>query len=665
MPHSLRRILFGNPLPTERMHDEKISSFVGLAVFASDGLSSVAYATEEILMALVLAGTAGLAYCLPVGIAIGCLIMIVAFSYRQTCLQYPNGGGAYIVAKDNLGKLPGLTAAGALLVDYILTVAVSITSGVAALISAFPGLEPYRVTLSLVAIAFIALMNLRGVRESGALFAGPTYVFVASVLLLIGLGLWRTLTGTAPVTPDHAIPDAVQSLTLFLVLRAFASGCAALTGIEAVANGITAFKEPASVRAAKVLIALATLLLVMFMGVTWLAHHYQIVPSHSETVVSQIARYTFGRNWLYYVVQTSTFVILFLAANTSFNGFPRLASLLAQDGYLPRQLTNLGDRLVFSNGILLLGLAAALLVVIFQGVTHALIPLYAIGVFLAFTLSQSGMVVRWWRRRERGWQLGILVNSVGATTTFVVLSVVLVAKFTQGAWMVAVLLPLLIMEFIAIERHYKGVARLLKVAKVEKLPVRPTTVLIPVAGLHRGVLRALRFAAGLGCPARALHVATMPEEADKLRAQWEKLEINIPLEILQSPYRSLAAPLLEYVDKTVAADPQAFVAVVIPEFVPSHWRHAFLHNQSALLLEFALRSRPNAVLISIRYLLATALQEEAHPPAETPEPEESPAEPSMLSGGPRTLVGHTHPAETPGAAPPTDHQGEDSPAEPQ
>lgn len=610
MFHSLRRLLLGNPLPTDRMHTERIGSLVGLAVFASDGLSSVAYATEEILLALVLAGTAGLPYVLPVGIAIGCLIMIVAFSYRQTCLQYPNGGGAYIVAKDNLGTLPGLTAAAALLVDYILTVAVSITSGVAALISAFPEWAPYRVTLALAVIGFIALMNLRGVRESGAFFAGPTYVFVISMFALIGVGLWRTLTGGITPTPPHEIPAAVQGLTLFLILRAFASGCAALTGIEAVANGITAFKEPASQRAAKVLMALATLLLLLFMGITWLAHHYQIVPSHSETVVSQIASQTFGRNWLYFVIQTATFVILFLAANTSFNGFPRLASLLARDGYLPRQLANLGDRLVFANGIILLGVTAGILVVVFRGSTHALIPLYAIGVFLAFTLSQSGMVARWWRRRERGWQIGIAVNSVGALTTFVVLSVVLVAKFTQGAWVVAVLLPLLVLEFMAIERHYKGVARLLRLEQVERLPVHPTTVIVPVAGLHRGVLRALRFALGLGCPVRAVHVATSPAEAEKLQRQWAKLQVNAPLTILESPYRSLTGPLLEYVDNIAAEDREAFVAVVIPEFIPSHWRHAFLHNQSALALEFALRSRPNVVLISIRYLLSVALEEE-------------------------------------------------------
>lgn len=641
MPYSLRRLLLGDPLPTDRMHVERIGGLVGLAVFASDGLSSVAYATEEILMALVLAGTDGLPYVLPVGIAIGCLIMIVAFSYRQTCLQYPSGGGAYTVAKDNLGTTPGLVAAGALLTDYVLTVAVSITAGVAALVSAFPGLEGHRVLLSIVVIAFIALMNLRGVRESGAFFAGPTYLFILSMSALILVGLWRSYQGHLPPAPLPGSLPVTQPIGLFLVLRAFASGCAALTGIEAVANGVQAFRAPAAQRAANVLTVLAVLLLTLFIGITWLAHHYQVLPSEQETVVSQIARHTFGTGGVYYVIQAATFIILFLAANTSFNGFPRLASILAADGYLPRQLTNLGDRLVFANGIIVLAVAASLLVVVFGGLTHALIPLYAVGVFLAFTLSQSGMVVRWWRRRERGWQFGMTVNSIGALATGVVLGVILAVKFTHGAWVVTLLLPLLVWEFRAIESHYKGVARLLRLEHVEKLPVHPTTVIVPVAGLHRGVLRALRFALGLGCPVRAVHVATSPATAEKLRQQWAKLEINTPLTVLESPYRSLTGPLVEYVDGVAAQDREAFVAVVIPEFIPLHWRHAFLHNQSALVLEFALRSRPNVVLISVRYLLSAAIQEEqqqgcaaaeAALPAPGSGPDDSPKLPSSPAG---------------------------------
>lgn len=631
MPYSLRRLLIGSPLATSRMTHERLGPVVGLAVFASDALSSVAYATEEILLALVLAGTAGLPYTVPVGAAIGVLILIVAFSYRQTIMHYPDGGGAYIVAHDNLGVWPGLIAAGALLIDYVLTVAVSVTAGIAALISAFPMAEPYRVLMTVVVILFVALVNLRGVRESGFFFAVPTYLFIISLVALIAVGVLRTLFGPLPAALTPSMLPAQQALTGFLVLRAFASGCAALTGIEAVANGVQAFRHPAPRHAVQVLTALAFLLLGMFIGITWLAHHYQVVPSHSETVVSQVAEQVFGRSWMYYLVQFTTSIILFLAANTSFAGFPRLASLLARDGYLPRQLSNVGDRLVFNNGILLLAAAAIFLVVTFGGLTHALIPLYAVGVFLAFTLSQSGMVVRWWRNREPGWHSGIAINAIGAVTTFVVLAIILAVKFVHGAWMVALLLPVLVLQFRSIRKHYQGVADLLRIDVIEKLPVRPTRVIVPVAGLHKGVLRALRFAVGLNCPVQAVHVATLADEAEKLKKQWEKLQVDIPLVLLDSPYRSLAAPLLDYVDAALAADPEAFVAVVIPEFVPQHWRHAVLHNQSAVLLQFALRSRPNAVLISIRYLLGEAVrakQEARHPDgsdAAAPLPPRAPA----------------------------------------
>ena len=588
------------------MIHERLGPIVGLAVFASDALSSVAYATEEILLALVLAGTAGLPYTLPTGVAIGVLILIVAFSYRQTIIQYPDGGGAYIVAHDNLGVLPGLTAAAALLVDYVLTVAVSVTAGVAAVTSAVPGLEPHRVAMGVAVIATVALINLRGVRESGFFFAIPTYAFIVSLLALIGVGLFRAETqGVPPPLAPGSLPIS-HELGWFLVLRAFASGCAALTGIEAVANGVQAFKQPPAKHAVQVLTSLSLLLLVMFVGITWLAHSYNVVPSHSETVVSQIAAHVFGRNWFYFVIQAATSIILFLAANTSFAGFPRLASILARDGYLPRQLANLGDRLVFNNGIILLALAAMGLLVGFGGQTHALIPLYAVGVFLAFTLSQAGMVVRWYRQRQPGWHSGLLINSIGALTTLVVLSIILMVKFRAGAWMVVFLLPILVFEFLSIKKHYAGVANLLRLDKIEKLPVHPTRVIIPVAGLHRGVLRALRFALGLNCPTEALHVAIDERAADKLRRQWEQLQVEVPLVVLDSPYRSLVSPVLDYVDSALRKDPEGFVAVVIPEFVPQHWRHAVLHNQSALLLEFALRSRPNAVLISIRYLLSEA-----------------------------------------------------------
>ncbi|MCE5240615.1 APC family permease [bacterium] len=630
MPYSLRRLLIGSPLATSRMTHERIGPVVGLSVFSADALSSVAYGTEEVLLALALAGVAGLQVSIYPAIAIAILICIVAFSYRQTILAYPDGGGAYIVARENLGVMPGLIAGAALLVDYILTVAVSVTSGVAAVISACPALLEYRVLLAVVVIAFVALVNLRGTRESGFFFAVPTYVFIFSILALIAVGLVRTAYPPVPEVMNPAwLPAVPAPLTLFLVLRAFASGCAALTGIEAVANGVQAFRTPSAQNAVKVMVALAALLFVMFIGISWLAHVYHVTPDpHArETVVSQIAEAVFGRGPIYMVVQFSTAVILFLAANTSFAGFPRLLSLLARDGYVPRQLAHLGDRLVYSNGIVLLGSAAIALVIIFGGLTHALIPLYAVGVFLAFTLSQTGMVVRWLRLKGQHWQLNLIVNSVGALTTCLVLSIILAVKFMAGAWMVALFLPVMVFQFISTHRHYAGVAELLRLDVIEKLPVRPTRVIVPVAGLHKGVLRALRFAVGLNCPVQAVHVATLADEAEKLKKQWEKLQVDIPLVILESPYRSLAAPLLDYVDAALAADPEAFVAVVIPEFVPQHWRHAVLHNQSAVLLQFALRSRPNAVLISIRYLLseaARAKQESNRPEAASGAPVQAP-----------------------------------------
>lgn len=625
MPHSLRRLLIGSPLETSRITHERLGPMVGLAVFASDALSSVAYATEEILLALVLAGTAGLPYMVPVGAAIGLLILIVAFSYRQTVIRYPGGGGAYIVAQDNLGPTPGLVAGAALLIDYVLTVAVSVTAGVAAVVSAFPELAEHRVLMSVVAIALIALINLRGVRESGLFFAVPTYMFIISLLALLGVGAVRALTtGFPPQLPPGAL-EAQHALTWFLVLRAFASGCAALTGIEAVANGVQAFKEPSSRHAVQVLTALAVLLLVMFIGITSLAYGYRIVPHEHETVVSQLASTIFGRNWFYFVIQAATSVILFLAANTSFADFPRLASLLARDCYLPRQLANLGDRLVFNNGIILLAAAAATLVIIFGGKTHALIPLYAVGVFLAFTLSQAGMVVRWWRRREPGWRGGAVINSIGAMTTLIVLAVILIAKFASGAWVIVILIPLLVYEFRALHKHYAGVSELLRIDHVGKISVQPTTVIVPVAGLHRGVLRALRFAVGLSCPVEAVHVGIDEAAADKLRKQWERLEVDVPLTVLDSPYRSLTAPVLEYVDAALARNPEAFVAVILPEFVPQHWRHAALHNQSAVLLQFALRSRPNAVLISVRFLLSEAVREQEQARRAAAETQQAPA----------------------------------------
>ena len=455
----LKKVFVGRPLATAQARHERLSKTSALAVFSSDALSSVAYATEEILLVLVLAGTVALGHSIPIGIAIAVLIAIVVSSYRQTILAYPQGGGAYIVAKDNLGTLSGLVAGGALLIDYVLTVAVSVAAGVAALTSAFPGLFPFRVVLCVVAVAAISTANLRGIRESGRLFAVPTYLFVASCAGMLAYGFAQWIIGVErPAAPVLPAADTLQGITLFLILRAFASGCAALTGVEAVSDGVPAFRPPEAQNARSVLVWLGVILITLFMGITFLAHHYGVGPRPEETVVSQLARRVFGGGLFYYAIQAVTMLILILAANTSFADFPRLSYFLARDGYIPRQFANRGDRLVFSNGILILGGTAAVLLVIFGGDTHSLIPLYAVGVFVSFTLSQASMVRRWLVRREAGWWWRWWLNAVGAATTGVVMLVIAGTKFTHGAWIVVVLIPVLVMVFMVVHRHYREVA---------------------------------------------------------------------------------------------------------------------------------------------------------------------------------------------------------------
>jgi amino acid transporter len=602
----LRRLLVGEPLATERIATERLTNFKALAVFSSDALSSVAYATEEVLLALFLAGTVGLVFGLPVAFAIAALFFIVTFSYRQTVFAYPNGGGSYIVAKDNLGLLPGLTAGAALLIDYVMTVAVSVSSGIAAITSAVPALYSHRVLLCLLAVAVLVLGNLRGTRESGSLFALPTYFFVGSILVMnvVGITKW-VMGGLSPAAPAPAAPEALAPLTLFLVLRAFAGGCTALTGVEAISNGIQAFHEPVSKNAARTLVTMAILAVGMFLGISFLAHAIGVAPRLHETVVSQIARSIFGTSFFYYVVQVSTMLVLVLAANTSFADFPRLSSILGRDGFLPRQMANRGDRLVFSNGILILAIVSALLIVYFGGQTHALIPLYAIGVFLSFTLSQSGMVVHWWRRRreDKRWLAHAIVNGAGALVTFLVFVVVAVTKFALGAWVVAILIPVAVVVFLSIRKHYSAVARDLHLDLDAK--VRPVThvVVVPVAGIHRAMSATLAYARCLSDDIRAVHVGLSPEESEKVKAKWEKWDIGIPLTVLPSPYRSLTAPLLDYIDNLQKKEKARFVTVVIAEFLPRRWWQYLLHNQSALWLRTILHFRPNTVVVSVPYHL--------------------------------------------------------------
>ena len=602
---AVKKLFVGSPLATAQARHERLSRTSALAVFSSDALSSVAYATEEILLVLVLAASAALTFSIPIGIAIALLIAVVVSSYRQTILAYPHGGGAYIVTKDNLGTLPALVAAGALLIDYVLTVAVSVAAGVAAITSAFPILYDYRIALGVIFIAGIATVNLRGLRESGALFAVPTYLFVVSFAAMLAYGFVRWIFGWEGVPAPAAEPaEMSQALTIFLVLRAFASGCAALTGVEAVSDGVPAFRPPEARNARIVLAWLGIILVTLFIGITFLAHHYQVLPRAEETVVSQLARLIFGGGLLYYEVQAVTMLILVFAANTAFADFPRLAYFLARDGFIPRQFGTRGDRLVFSNGILILGGLAALLILLFGGATHALIPLYAVGVFVSFTLSQASMVRRWLSRREEGWWWRWVLNAVGAATTGLVMLVIAATKFSHGAWMVVLLIPLLVALFMMIHRHYADVARQLSLVNYGGPPPIQHSVLVLVGDLHRGVAAALRYAQTLSTSAKAVYVELDPERTQKLEEKWGKFGLGVPLVVLTSPYRSLLTPFLDYVNHLLAVGENHVVTIVIPEFVPARWWQHLLHNQTALLIKGALLFRKGVVVVDVPFHLS-------------------------------------------------------------
>jgi amino acid transporter len=597
-------LLVGRPLPTAQARHERLSKTAGLAVFASDNLSSVAYATEEILRVLVVAGAAALTFAMPIGIAIAFVIMIVIYSYRQTMLAYAQGASDYIVAKDNLGTLAGLTAGGALLIDYTLTVAVSISAGIAALTSAFPVLFPYRVVLCVAAIGLITVANLRGLRETGKVFAVPAYCFIGAFLTMIVAGLFQYARHGAPPPPAvAAAAPAMEALSAFLILRAFASGAVALTGIEAVADGIAAFKPPEVKNARAVLAILGVIMVVLFLGTTTLASLFSVMPREEETVVSQLARAVFGTGSLYFFVQGVSVVILLLAANTAFADFPRRAFFMARDGYLPRPFGNRGDRLVFSNGVVLLAFVAAVLVWVFDGSTHALIPLYAVGVFTSFTLSQSSMVRRWFRLRPPKWWLKAAINGMGALTTALVLIDVTAAKFAHGAWIVVVLIAVLIAMFFTIKRHYSEVAIQLSMDGLAPPPPINHTVLVLVGDLHRGVLHAIQYAQALSPSAKAVFVETDPERTRRLEEKWGKWGLGLPLIVLSSPYRSLLGPLLDYIDHLQQRGDNHIVTIIIPEFIPARWWQHLLHNQTALLIKGALLFRKNIIVTDVPYHL--------------------------------------------------------------
>ncbi|MEB3286683.1 MAG: APC family permease [Vampirovibrionales bacterium] len=616
----IKRFIFGDPIPSQVEHHERLNVPLGLAVFASDILSSSAYATEEILLAI--AGTSLAVYAnqlsMPVAISICVLLAIVVASYRQVIRAYPESGGAYVVSRENLGIFPSLVAGAALLIDYVLTVAVSISAGVAALTST--GLVPQssKVAFALIFIVLINFINLRGIRESGKVIAVPAYAFMLVMAALIGTGIYQYLTGTAVPLPTPSfvvdgasgamLPGAIPAmdLALFLVLaKAFSHGCAALSGAEAVSNGVTAFRRPEDVNANRVLVLMAILLSTIFLGLTFLASVYNVMPTHAETVVSQIARAVFGKGHpLYYIIQFSTLTILILAANTSFAGFPRLASLMARDGFMPRQLLTLGDKLVFSNGITLLGFVSALMIILYGADTHALIPLYAIGVFITFTLAQAGMVLFQKRERPKGWRWGLFINAFGAIATGLVAILLAYEKFLEGAWLILVAMPLIILLFYKVKAHYESVWRQLALPSTGYCPVPiEHTVLVLVSTLHRGTIPALEYARTLSNNVEAVHVELNPVATENIKRAWEEWGCGIQLTVLQSEYRSLSEPLLEYLDQVQGRYEHDLVTVIVPEFVTKQWWHSLLHNQTAIALKTLLRYKKGVVVTTVRYFL--------------------------------------------------------------
>lgn len=622
---SWRTKLFGRPLASADAPHQTIGKTVGLAVFASDNLSSTAYATDEILFVLATVGIAAFVYALPISLAIVMLLTILTISYQQTIHAYPGGGGAYIVARDNLGEFPAQTAGAALLTDYILTVSVSVASGVAQLTSAYPSLFPYRVVLSIGFILFIMLINLRGVRESGVTFAIPTYFFVAILFLTVGTGFYRYMTGSlgVVVNPPSLRAPEMASVTLFLILHAFSNGTTAVTGVEAISNGITAFKEPKSRNAGITLIWMAAILGTLFLSITFLAVKIGALPSEEETVVSQLARTAFqGQGLLYLATIAGTTLILIMAANTAFADFPRLSALQAGDGFLPRQLTYRGSRLVYSRGIVALALIASLLIVLFQASVTALIPLYAIGVFLSFTLSQAGMARRWWKVgrlapgqevQERGstlcydprWALKMGINGFGSVCTAVVMLVFASTKFRDGAWIVVLLVPAMVMVFYAIHHHYRDLAAHLSLEDFGP-PQRMSRhkVIMPISGVHRGTVAALRYARSLSDDITAVYVSMDPAEAERVRNKWEWWGEGVRLMVLHSPYRLFLEPLVGYIEEIAAQrQPNETITIVVPQFVPRRRWQNLVHSQAALWLRMALLFKRGIVITDVPYQL--------------------------------------------------------------
>jgi amino acid transporter len=607
-----KRLLVGQPLPSTAASHERLSKKVGLAVFSSDAVASSAFATQEILHVLVpVAGMAAIGYLTPLSLLVVLLLAIVVFSYRQTIKSYPNGGGSYIVSKDNLGTGPGLVAGASLLVDYTLTVAVSIAAGTAAITSAIDPLRNHEVAVSVTLLVLLAIANLRGVRESGMLFAPPTYGYITMMVLFIGYGLWRsTVGGLGSLPVDHqALASATNNgatlgaVSLFLLMRAFSSGAIALSGVEAISNGVQAFRPPAARNAQIVLSSTGTILAVLFCGVAALSLQLRPTLSDQETILSQMGRAVFGNHSpLYYLLQFFTAAILILSANTAFADFPRLSAVIASDGYMPRQLAKRGDRLAFSNGIIVLTLASIGLLVAFSASVSSLVPLFAVGLFTAFTLSQAGMVVHHWRQREPHWQLGMAINALGALATGIVLVVVLVSKFTEGAWVPTLVIPLVVGAFTGIHRHYQKVARQIALRKEDLAEVVHHTVVVLVSRPSRVVAHAIRYAQAMR-PDHLFAVTVLQDDRprDEAEGEWAEAGFGVPLEVLEDPYRDVTSAIVEFLDDADARWADDTLTVVIPEFVVTRWWEQLLHNQSALALKVRLLYRANTVVTSVPF----------------------------------------------------------------
>ncbi|MFZ2462825.1 MAG: APC family permease [Caldibacillus thermoamylovorans] len=606
MVTALKRLLIGRPLKSTELGEQKLSKTKALAILSSDALSSVAYGPEQILIVLVTLGAAALWYSLPIAVGILILLIALILSYRQIIYAYPRGGGAYMVSRENLGADFGLIAGGSLLVDYILTVAVSVSAGADAITSAFPILHDHKVAIAVAFVLLITLLNLRGITESASILAYPVYLFVFALIIMIGVGLFNISSGVVPAENHTSIGTPVAGISLFLLLRAFASGSSALTGVEAISNAIPNFRDPAPKNAAKTLVSMGLILAVLFSGITFLAYYYGITPSARETVVSQIASQTFGRNWMYYFIQGTTALILVFAANTGYSAFPLLAVNLARDKYLPRMLSNRGDRLVFSNGIVTLGVAAIILILIFKGNTEHLIPLYAVGVFIPFTLAQTGMMLKWLREKPANWVTKFIINTIGAFICFVVTMMFFITKLTQ-VWPVFIFLPIIIILFHQIRKHYEAVGEQLRIQEAASaVPIQGNIIVLPVSGITTVVENSLNYAKSLS-PDQiiAVYVGFDRENIIKFEEKWKKVHPDIRIVTLYSYYRSIVGPLSKFIDfvNKKANENHYNVTVIIPQFIPKKGWHYFLHNQSSLMIREFLLLRKNVVVSTVPFHL--------------------------------------------------------------